>query len=258
MPSKANNMTLLLKLLPAVALCCALISCKPVPSERGTAVKHDSTGLVIGNPFEYGTPFTMIFPVGCNYDPSIYDNPEVAQEYITSNTSNMGFVMNGAATQMDVSASREYINYNEAYFDLRNILFYNQKTGKTHPLVHDTIHILSFAIHYDFKRPQIFYRVVKKDINNDSMYNSKDPIILYTSNMYGDSLTQLTPDGEQFTQYFYYADTQTMLVKTNLNPDSDTSFATVAETNFREVNLNEPAMGREIFSKSMRDSLRVN
>lgn len=248
------------KALPAMAIACAALSCKPIPNEHAVSVKHDSTGVVIGNPFEYGISSYMIFPVGSNYSPSIFDDPRIAEDfYAVNGTYNISMSANCGATSTwyDQTANAEYINTNAMFFDIRNILFYEKKTGKSKPLTKDTIHILSFAIHYDFNRPQIFYRVVKKDINNDNMFNAKDPIVLMTSNLLGDSLTQLTPDDEQFTEYFYYKDTQTILIKTNMNSDNDTSFATVAETNFCEVHLSHPEMGREIFSKVLRDSLRV-
>src|ERR1044072_321220 len=238
----------LLKAFPAVAIACAsLNSCKPAPKEVTTGKISDSMGVVIGNPFEYGISTYMIFPVGSNYSPSIFDDPRVAEDfYAVNGTMAVGMCANVSANVYDVTASAEYINSNSMFFDIRNILFYEKKTGTTHPLTKDTIHILSFAIHYDFKRPQIFYRVVKKDINNDSVYNEKDAIVLMTSNLVGDILTQLTPDDEQFRQYFYYANTQTILNKTNMNPDKDPSFNTMAETNFREVRLNNPDMGREL------------
>lgn len=243
--------------IPALAVAAAMCSCKPVPKEHVASILPDSMGVIIGNPFSYGLSDYMIFPVGSNYNPSIYDNPELAQGYYAVNGCAISMSANTLA-MYDATASSEYINDNSLYYDIRNILFYDKRTGKSKPLTADTIHILSFAIHHDFNRPQIFYRVVKKDINNDSMYNAEDPIVLFTSNLLGDSLTQLTPDDEQFTEYFYYKDTQTILIKTNMNPDSDTSFVTMAETNFREVHLSTPEMGREIFSKGLRDSLRVN
>lgn len=248
----------LIKALPALAIACTAFSCKPAPKEIAETIYHDSTGVVIGNPFSYGLSDYMIFPVGSNYSPDIYENPQVAKDFYDLNGAGaVSFSTNTSDVMYCASANVEYINTNEMFYDIRNILFYNKKTGQTHPLTSDTIHILSFAIHKDYKRPQIFYRIVKDDVNNDSMFNAKDPVILYTSNLLGDSLTQLTPDDEQYAEYFYYDETQTILIKTNMNPDSDTSFATMAETNFREVHLSTPSMGREIFSKGLRDSLRV-
>lgn len=251
----------LLYTLPAVVLGSALFSCKPVPNENAEATPiPDSTGVIIGNPFSYGLSNYMIFPVGCNYSPSIYDKPEIAEAVYAWSNSDITFTANCAGTFYDsnTSAGNEYINPYSKYYDIRNILFYDLKSGASRPLTSDTIHILSFAIHHDYKRPQIFYRVVKQDINNDSMYNELDPVILFTSNLVGDSLTQLTPDDEQYAEYFYYEDTQKILVKTNMNPDNDTSFVTMMETNFREINLSNPGMGKEIFSQGLRDSLRVN
>ena len=246
--------------LPAVVLGCAMYSCKPVPQEiTGTPIS-DSTGVIIGNPFSYGLSDYMIFPVGCNYSPSIYENPQIATDFINiTGTAGCSITLNCSATKYDSYATSgyEYINTYSQFYDIRNILFYNKKTGETMPLTRDTVHILSFAIHNDYNRPQIFYRIVKEDINNDSMYNELDPVVLYTSNLLGDSLVQLTPDDEQYAEYFYYKDTQTILVKTNMNPDKDTSFVTMQETNFREIHLSTPTMGKEIFSQGLRDSLRV-
>jgi hypothetical protein len=254
----------LLYTLPAVVLGSALFSCKPVPSEIAAATVPDSMGVIIGNPFSYGLSDYMIFPVGCNYSPDIYENPQMAVDFINQN--GVGAVTPSVTdasgcTAANVAAGTygyEYINPYSQFYDIRNILFYDKRTGETRPLTKDTIHILSFAIHNDYKRPQIFYRIVKEDINNDSMFNELDPVMLFTSSLLGDSLVQLTPDNEQYAEYFYYQDTQTILIKTNMNPDNDTSFATVMETNFREVHLSKPAMGKEIFSQGLRDSLRVN
>jgi hypothetical protein len=251
----------LLYTLPALVLGSALFSCKPVPKETTKTKTTDTSGVVIGNPFEYGISNYMIFPVGSNYSPSIFKEPEIAKDWIAANGAGcVGFSANVSVGTYDTYATSgyEYINTNSMFCDIRNILFYDKKTGITKALTADTLHILSFAIHYDFNRPQIFYRVVKQDINNDSMYNELDPVVLFTSSLKGDSLKQLTPDDEQFTQYFYYKDTQTILVKTSMNPDKDTSFLTMAETNFREIHLSTPDMGREIFSKGLRDSMRVN
>lgn len=250
----------LLYTLPAVVLGSALFSCKPVPSENAASAIPDSSGVIIGNPFSYGLSNFMIFPVGCNYSPSIYENPKIAEDFVVSNGCAVSLTANctGSFYDSNTSSGYEYINPYSQFYDIRNILFYDKKTGLTHPLTKDTVHILSFAIHHDYKRPQIFYRIVKEDINNDSMYNELDPVMLYTSSLLGDSLVQLTPDNEQYEEYFYYAETQTILVKTRMNPDNDTSFATVMETNFREVHLSTPSLGKEIFSQGLRDSLRVN
>lgn len=252
----------LLYTLPAMVFGSALFSCKPVPSEIAQTPITDSAGVIIGNPFSYGLSNYMIFPVGCNYSPSIYEDPKVVEEFLVVAAGNISFTANGCAStaywDSNTQPGYEYINPYSQYYDIRNILFYDLKTGKTHPLTTDTVHILSFAIHHDYNRPQIFYRIVKQDINNDSMYNELDPVMLYTSSLLGDSLVQLTPDDEQYAEYFYYDDTQTILIRTNMNPDSDTSFATVMETNFREVHLSTPSLGKEIFSQGLRDSLRVN
>jgi len=176
-----------------------------------------------------------MFPVGANYNPVVHENAdEIAK------LSKIGFTDNMSSSLNDRWAEKEYININEQQFDIKNILFYNQRTGKTFALLKDTLHILSFAIHREFKKPLIFYRIVKTDINGDKKYNSDDAVMLYCSNLHGDSLTQLTPETERFLDYFYYSDTQMILAKTMIDGNRDSTFSSTDETNFREVNLLAP------------------
>ena len=102
----------------------------------------------------------------------------------------------------------------------------------------------------------IFYRVVKHDFNNDSVYDSKDAIILYVSDLDGKNLIQITPDNERFVDYTKYSEHNLILIKTIIDSNNDSIFANTDETSFREMKLNNPAMGKEIFSVSLRDSLR--
>jgi hypothetical protein len=129
-------------------------------------------------------------------------------------------------------------------------------TGKSKRLVSDTIHILSFALHKEFAKPLIFYRIVKQDLNNDNKYNSLDPVMLYVSDFNGDSLIQVTPINEHFLDYNYYSKSKIILIKTIIDSDNDKVFSGADETNFLEMKVAKPTSGKEIFSKSLKDSLR--
>jgi hypothetical protein len=220
---------------------------KPVPKKQA---------LIIGNPLDCGIENISLFPVGTNYKPQVYEgNRNSSETLLDMAKSTLTFSSNSGAFS-DRLAEKEYINGNENEFDIRNILFYDLKGGGTYPLVSDTIHILSFAIHKEFPSPKIFYRVVEKDINKDSIYNSKDPVMLFISDIFGKNLVQVTPDNEQFLDYFYYPDTQKILIKSAIDTDDNKEFTSSDETNFRDMDIKDPKMGREIFSKSLKDSLR--
>jgi hypothetical protein len=226
----------------------------------------DEIALVVGNPVDYGSKDYLLFPVGGNYNPEM--NEPTEQNNITkgrgfegsasSNQLNLQLrdESNNVSYMWDKLAKYEYGNEDETSFDIRNLLFYNKNTGETYPLVEDTIHILSFAFHYEFKKPLVFYRVVKKDINKDHKYNSKDAVMLYMSDTMGKNFTQITPPNEQVLTYFYYPETQKILVKTAIDIDNNHKFTTSDETNFREVNLAKPSLGRPIFSDSLKASLK--
>ena len=230
-------------------------------NEKPKEAKSENVSLVIGNPLNYGMKNVLLFPVGGNYNPSITQGEKadgLKEELNKIDTKSISFFSrNDASNQMDKSASYEYMNTREEEFDIRNILFYDQMTRTTYPLVKDTIHILSFAIHNEFTKPLIFFRIVKKDINKDGKYNSKDAVMLYICDSNGKNLVQTTPDNEQFFDYFYYPETKSILTKTSIDIDKDSSFTEMDETNFREVLLDSPAFGREIFGKSLKDSLRM-
>lgn len=238
-----------------LSLAIAFTSCKNSSKKDPSAPKETPKppSLIIGNPLDCGVENISFFPVGTNYSPKVYKGEEVTK-VLTEAVLN--FSLNTRGSYNDISAEREYINGNENEFDIRNILFYDRKSGATYPLVSDTVHILSFAIHKEFAKPMIFYRIVKKDINIDSVYNSKDPVMLFISDIFGKNMTQVTPDNEKFLEYSYYPDTQKILIKSAIDRNGDKEFASNDETNFRDMDINAPKMGREIFSNSLKDSLR--
>jgi hypothetical protein len=242
----------------AAAFAFVFFSCKKSSKVKDPVVaKKEKPSLVIGNPLDCGMENMLIFPVGTNYQPDVIEKPQSVTSVYVNGSATMCLTANTSNMIYDRSAATEYVNNNENEFDIRNILFYDQKNGSTYQLLSDTMHILSFAIHKEFSNPLILYRMVKKDINKDSIYNSKDAVMLFVSDIFGKHLTKITPDEEQFVEYYYYADSQTLLAKTIINANKDTVFTTADETNFREMKIKEPAMGREIFTKSLKDSLRL-
>ena len=215
--------------------------------------------LVIGDPLDCGIENKLMFPVGTSYTPNIHGE---AEEY-NINTDNEGYSqMNfstnkSSAVSYDRFAETEYRNDNQEDFDITNILFYDLITGTSFPLIqNDTLHILSFAIHKEFENPLIFYRVVREDINNDEKYNALDPIMLFVSPLSGDTMIQVTPNNEQFIDYFYYQETQKILAKTRIDDNGDKVFNVADETNFIEMELNSPQIGNSIFPEDLKNALK--
>ena len=242
-----------LYILTVISCMMFLQSCNFFKKKDKVADNPKSLALVIGNPFDFGLDSVIAFPVGANYNPKINENDDQNAE--TGNDNAVTFSKNSVA-KYDKRATTEFVNSSERDFDIRNILFYDKITGQTFPLISDTLHILSFAIHKEFKKPLVFYRVVKNDINKDNKYNSSDAVMLYTSDLRGKNFTQITPENEQFFDYFYYPETNTILIKTSIDIDHNNKFTELDETNFREMKILNPQFGKEIFSASLKDSLR--
>lgn len=247
----------ILLLFTSSLLTLALFSCSKEKKEVSKIrVANNDTSLIIGDPFNIGLENMLIFPIGTNYTPTVTESDK-SERLTNVKRITLSFVSNDAVGAFnDRLASSEFINPNENEFNIRNILFYELKTNKSYPLLKDTAHILSFAMHKEFPKPLILYRIVKNDFNQDSIYNSADPVMLFTSDLYGKNLVQITPSDEKFIDYFFYPETNTILVKTIIDSNHDKIFSESDETNFRSMNIKEPSAAQEIFTKSLKDSLR--
>lgn len=257
------------KLFLSVATISFLISCGGKADEESKVeiVEEDSIktkSLVIGDPLDCGLLGTLMFPIGTSYNPEVFEPPPEAESgtYTITSTdyigasSNMSFALNSGG-YFDKLAAVEYINNQGEDFDITNLLFYDIETGESYPLIdNDTLHIISFAIHKEFDNPLIFYRAVREDSNYDEKYNALDPVMLFASPLSGDTLIQITPDHEQFVDYFYYKENQKILAKTRIDADNDSLFTPADETNFVEVDLNNPTSGKPLFPTDLKEKLK--
>ncbi|MDG1330764.1 MAG: hypothetical protein P8P74_00425 [Crocinitomicaceae bacterium] len=149
-------------------------------------VKSDA--LIIGDPLDCGLDSLLIFPLGSSYYPEVIDPEEEEQaseatqvqgyQTYKKKANKIEFTANDRAVY-DYNATVEYVNEKSEDYDIRNLLFYDMYSQETHPLVLDSLHILSFAVHREYERDLIFYRVVRNDFNEDKKYNSLDPVMLY-------------------------------------------------------------------------------
>ncbi len=210
---------------------------------------QNPSSLIIGDPLECGIENILIFPIGTSYNAKVYDKD--------LRTTNFLYFSKNSSSLNDRFAETEYVNEKENDFDIRNILFYNLINGNSYQLVSDTIHILSFAIHKEFSKPLIFYRIVKQDLNEDKKYNSFDPVMLYVSELDGKNLKQITAVDEHFIDYNYYPKSDKILIKTILDSDKNKEFTNSDETSFVEMIISNPSFGKDVFSKSLKDSLRT-
>lgn len=249
----------------------AFTSCS---EEKKEAPVEKNTALIIGDPLDCGLDSLTLFPVGASYTPVVvepevrYDEGEIDDQnknvaleeaQYSLRSSDISFSTNQAAgsTYMwDSKAQVEYTNEKQGDLDIRNLLFYNLLTGESYPLVEDSIHILSFALHKEFARPLIFFRIVKEDYNQDGRFDGSDPVMLYVSNLDGTNFTQITPQTEHFIDYNLYAQTNSILIKTAIDSNKDLKFLTDDETNFRSMSLNNPKLAKNIFDDTMKDKLR--
>lgn len=251
----------LFKLTTAIAIALVATSCsgeKKEPKKKKVITKNE--GLVIGDPLDCGLDSLTLFPVGCSYDPKVVEGAKeiaVSEGSIRSEMvyTDMSFAANSVATY-DMNATVEYVNENNESYDIRNLLFYDFKTGESYALVKDSVHILSFAIHKEFSNPMIIYRVVKEDYNKDNKFDAFDPVMLYVSELNGKNFQAVTPPDEFYIRYELNRETNSMLIKTAIDSNGDKKFLADDETNFRMMRIDAPKMAKNIFSDKIKDDLR--
>ena len=247
-----------IKLFTAIGILALISSCseeKKSPKKEVEIVKND--GLIIGDPLDCGLDSITLFPVGSSYVPEVIEAPiEAAGEMDGLRAGSISFQMN-SLVYYDKNASVEYVNDKNESYDIRNLLFYNSNTEETYPLVLDSLHILSFAVHKEFTNPMIIYRVVKEDYNEDEKYNGQDPVMLYVSDLNGMNFTPVTPPNEFYIEYTLKPKTNSILIKTAIDSNNDKKFLADDETNFRSMKLDDPKMSKNIFDESLKDKLRT-
>jgi hypothetical protein len=247
-----------LKIITAIGVLFFLASCSETGVDSNPTKKPTKNeGLIIGDPLDCGLDSLTVFPVGCSYEPVVIEGEEASyKDNQDLRLSNVTFAANSVGNYYDKAAKVEYINDDNENYDIRNLLFYNLNTGESYPLVNDSIHILSFAVHKEFKNPMIIYRVVKEDYNKDKKYDSRDPVMLYVSKLNGADFQAVTPPDEFYIEYTLYAETNSILIKTAIDSNKDFEFLVDDETNFRSMKLDDPKMSVNIFDDSIKNNLR--
>jgi hypothetical protein len=140
--------------------------------------------------------------------------------------------------------------------DVRNMIFYNKFSKEYYRLLNEDLRISRFIIHYEFNPDLIFYEIIKSDFNGDSSMTIADGVTLFVSNKDGKNFKQVSPDNEQFLVYNYYAETQSLLIKSRKDSDHDNQFTNVDEYRFTEVDLNNPGIGRDLFASEFTEEMK--
>lgn len=233
-----------------------IVEAKPIPQ------------LIIGDPSDYGSDSLIVFPVGMTFVPvetsgnRVNNGEPSSEDYAAEETVNEANgrssynynvkMQDKGLTSNTYGTYQVYENLDVENVDIRNLIFYNKFTGESRKLLDQKLHIISFSIHYEFgDEPIIMYDVVKNDYNGDSLYNSSDPVMLFISDMSGNNFIQLTPEDETYLTYFYYSESDRLLLKVSKDGDGNKKFDPYDQTIFREVDLTNPQMGKTLFGEDM-------
>lgn len=142
-----------------------------------------------------------------------------------------------------------------------NMIFHHKTTGATHLLLskNSIINAYNFIpLNNKQGKPEnkfIFFQVIDQDTNGDGKKNALDAMIGYLADMAGKNVTQITPNNTNLASWHLDSKQGFMLVKITADTNSDQSFTEADDIGFIRVNLNQPQIGVDIITPTMRQQL---
>jgi hypothetical protein len=222
-------------------------------SDRNPEIKIPSTALITGDPIDFYNNKMLVFPVGgMHYETAPADKS--TRGNLKGSFFNVTSIGN-AYYNADITS--EYRVANENNDEVKNLIFYNKFTKEKYLLADSALSIIAFSVHKEFKEHLILFEIVKNDFNADSLKNSKDAVVLFISKTDGKGFVQLSPDNEKYLTYFFYPETNTLLIKSIIDTNNDKQFSDGEETRFTEIDLNNPQIGKDIFTNEFKKQLKT-
>lgn len=142
-----------------------------------------------------------------------------------------------------------------------NMIFHHKTTGATHLLLskNSIINAYNFvALNNKQGKPEnkfIFFQVIDQDTNGDGKKNALDAMVGYLADMSGKNVTQITPNNTNLGSWHLDSKQGFMLVKITADTNSDQIFNEADDMGFIRVNLNQPKIGVDIITPTMRQQL---
>ena len=139
---------------------------------------------------------------------------------------------------------------NEGY---SNIVFYNFVTDSYQRLFVDDVQILSVRgnnLLKSARNKRLFYLVKDKDFNRNTRIDTKDPSILYVSDLQGKNLKALTTENEHVLQVDMYDAQGFALLHIQLDADNDGSYESEDKSFYCvKLDLSTLTLGKPIEAK---------
>ena len=110
-----------------------------------------------------------------------------------------------------------------------NVFFYNKLTGDQRLLTKSKISISRINANRaknesQMMKTKIFYEITEVDYNQDGKLNNKDPEYLFSSDIDGQNLSQISPDKENLEYYNVMPNSNQILLRTSRDSNRDLRF----------------------------------
>lgn len=126
--------------------------------------------------------------------------------------------------------NHRYNFYSMSFEDCNNIIFYNKKTEETHLLLQKPAIISEFYFPFPNKAYKgkkysfLLLGVREDDTNADGYINDEDAEKIYTADLSGANMIQISPDNTQLVDWYIDSTTNNILLKVRFDSNKDQKF----------------------------------
>lgn len=156
----------------------------------------------------------------------------------------------------------KYNFYALAFGNCNNIIFYNKKSEETHLLLQKPAIISEFYFPYSYKNYKwkkysfLLLGIREDDTNADGYINDEDAEKVYTADLSGANMIQITPDNTQLMDWSIDSTTNNVLLKVRFDSNKDQKFNDYDDTDILKTQIGNFSKGQPIINTEIKKNIQ--
>ena len=156
----------------------------------------------------------------------------------------------------------KYNFYALAFGNCNNIIFYNKKSEETHLLLQKPAIISEFYFPYSYKNYKwkkysfLLLGIREDDTNADGYINDEDAEKVYTADLSGANMIQITPDNTQLMDWSIDSTTNNVLLKVRFDSNKDQKFNDYDDTGILKTQIGNFSKGQPIINTEIKKNIQ--
>lgn len=158
--------------------------------------------------------------------------------------------------------NHKYNFYSMTFEDCNNIIFYNKKTEETHLLLQKPAIISEFYFPYPNKAYKgkkysfLLLGIREDDSNTDGYINDEDAEKVYTADLSGANMIQISPDNTQLIDWYIDSTTNDILLKVRYDSNKDQKFNYYDDVDILKTQIGNFSQGRPIINDEIKKNIQ--